>query len=167
VHYEDILTPNHVEIATLINADPPLLPVDAHQYMARCDEHGVPLRSQIPQDKWIFGIEDLLTLVASDGHPPATMQAQQSTEAGQQRAKTADGADWRAKTRELAQQIGETWWARGERNITVRRISVRVADEMAKESYKVYWGLQGPRSWNNIRNEALNGWKFTPPVEVA
>lgn len=74
--------------------------------------------------------------------------------------------DWTQKAREIAQEIGETKWHRGEREITARNIADGVATQLAKMESK-YWGIRGPRSANGVRNEALKGWKFRPPEDVA
>ncbi|WP_124715436.1 hypothetical protein [Burkholderia stagnalis] len=73
-------------------------------------------------------------------------------------------ADWCVKARQLADDIGLMMWNRGERRISARSVSPKVAEELAKD--KAFWGNQGPRSESNIRNEALKGWTFTPPPDT-
>jgi hypothetical protein len=77
----------------------------------------------------------------------------------------ATGVDWIVRARELAQAIGEEIWSVGVREVTVRGLSDRVATELGKE--RRYHGTRGPRSASNVRSEALKGWKFAPPDEVA
>ncbi|CAG9163842.1 hypothetical protein [Cupriavidus pinatubonensis] len=74
--------------------------------------------------------------------------------------------DWKKRAQELAQNMGAARWRRdGIRNQSTRSLSPAVAIEMAKDEYRKYWGMQGPRSESNIRNEALKGWKFVPPED--
>lgn len=73
----------------------------------------------------------------------------------------ATDAAWKTRARELAQEFGEAKWARGEREITARNICRVVAKELGKKPE--FHGNRGPRSESNVRNEALKGWKFSPP----
>lgn len=93
VDYVDILYPNHVEIATLLHADPPFSVVDPNRFVARCDQYGNALYLQVPKRSWIFYIDDLLTLVANQNETPATISAQQFDEASRHNAaaKSASG----------------------------------------------------------------------------
>jgi hypothetical protein len=76
----------------------------------------------------------------------------------------ASATDWVCRARELAQTIGEEKWRVGEREITARGVCERVATELCKEKY---YGTRGPRSASNVRSEALKGWRFSPPGNVA
>lgn len=78
-----------------------------------------------------------------------------------QAAPMMTSTDWQAKARELAQEIGEKRWRRNEREITARNVAKAVAIELGKDHR--YFGSRGPRSPNNIRSEALKGWRFQPP----
>ncbi|KFX60585.1 hypothetical protein KBK24_0137285 [Burkholderia sp. K24] len=71
------------------------------------------------------------------------------------------GGDWQDRARQLAQEIGERKWRSGQREITARSIAKPVAVELGKDHR--YFGSRGPRSPNNIRSEALKGWRFQPP----
>lgn len=73
---------------------------------------------------------------------------------------------WHVKARQLADDIGLMLWKRGERRISARSVSRKVAEELEKTEDGAYWGTQGPRSASNIRNQALKGWTFTPPVDA-
>lgn len=73
--------------------------------------------------------------------------------------------DWKDRAQELAQQIGEAKWQTGVCQVTARNICGAVASELAKDPK--YHGIQGPRTGNNIRSEALKGWKFLPPGDAA
>lgn len=75
----------------------------------------------------------------------------------------ATDAAWKTRARELAQEFGEAKWARGEREITARNICRAVAKELGKKPE--FHGNRGPRSESNVRNEALKGWKFSPPPD--
>lgn len=72
--------------------------------------------------------------------------------------------DWRAKARVIADRIGLEKYRTGMQQITARNICDAVANELALD--KTTWGQQGPRGADNVRNEGLRGWKFTPPKEV-
>ena len=96
---------------------------------------------------------------ASGGSPVA--------EAGTADSDEIPVADWRAKARELAQVIGMEKHCIGEREITARNVCEEVAARLAKLDKGQYWGQRGARSASTIRNEALKGWKFCPPEDVA
>lgn len=70
--------------------------------------------------------------------------------------------DWIAETVKIADRIGNERWDIGQRQITARNICDAVATELSQEANRRFWGKQGPRSADNIRNIALKGWKFVP-----
>ena len=77
----------------------------------------------------------------------------------------ADDDGWEANAWRLADEIGLKKWNRGERQFSVRSICEPVAAELGKGTTNnptVWWGTQGQRSADSIRN-ALKGWQFTPP----
>lgn len=99
---------------------------------------------------------------------PTSAQPEKMTDSAPPAVATSDvvtATDWRRRARELAQEIGERKWHSGWREITARGVCEAVATELAKDPQ--YHGNRGPRSSNNVRNEALNGWKFAPPLGVA
>jgi len=76
--------------------------------------------------------------------------------------ETPSGDDWKVKARAIADRIALEKYDRGEREITARNICDAVATELAKDS--TTHGIRGERSAGNIRNLAINGWKFIPPT---
>lgn len=106
-----------------------------------------------------------LCRISGETLPPwmnaATADTQQAPLPTASQAAPAEPKDWQVKALEIANEIALQRWLRGERQITARNISESVATKLGKESR--YQGNQGPRSASTVRNEALKGWKFTPP----
>lgn len=71
---------------------------------------------------------------------------------------------WITKARAIADRIGLEKFRAGIQQITARNICDAVATELSLD--KTTWGLQGPRSTDNVRNAGLRAWKFTPPKEA-
>lgn len=76
----------------------------------------------------------------------------------------ADDAGWQTKAKAEADRIGLEQYETGIRQITARSICDDVAAELAKDN--TTWGLQGPRTSNNVRTDGLRHWKFTPPKDT-
>lgn len=72
-----------------------------------------------------------------------------------------DTNDWIAKCRAIADRIGLEIYTTGRRHISGHFVSEAVADELGADEST--WGLQGPRSSENVRTKGLRGWKFKPP----
>jgi hypothetical protein len=76
-------------------------------------------------------------------------------------AKKSTGPDWKARAREIADEVGLMKWRQGQQEITIRNIVGRVAMELAKDP--VYRSKRGPRAEGSVRN-ALKGWEFVQPA---
>jgi len=72
---------------------------------------------------------------------------------------------WKSRALEIANQIALTRWKNGMREITARNICDAVASELAKDNSN--YGNRGPRMGGTVRNEALRGWKFSPPDGIS
>lgn len=104
-------------------------------------------------------------LASQSSVPPEALSAQTSEPSTNGQSERTNGDNWQERARELAQEIGLKKWNSGIRNISAREVAPSVATELGKE--RKYWGKQGARSESNVRNEALRGWTFQPPDNVA
>lgn len=95
---------------------------------------------------------------------PAEKPSSEVTDANSERAiADRDKDEWKVVARKLAQEIGEKKWRLGMREVTARNVAASVETQLSSIGERQYWGKRGPRSASSIRNEALVGWKFTPP----
>ena len=88
--------------------------------------------------------------------PPGTSQAP--------KGEAEPAKEWRIKARKIADEIAFERWNAGTREITSRNICDAVAKRLGKDQST--WGTRGERTGNNVRTEALKGWKFSPPDAV-
>ena len=72
------------------------------------------------------------------------------------------GDDWKVKARAIADNIGNERWETGQQQITARNIAAAVTTALALD-FSTH-GRLGPRGEDNVRNEGLRGWTFTPPI---
>jgi len=102
-------------------------------------------------------VEEELQRQYSEGKqaaPAAKVEAAPST--------SPSSGDWKIRAGQIADEIGLERWNSGIRQIAPRNINEAVATRLGEE--KKYWGTQGPRAANSVRNALMDiGWKFIPP----
>lgn len=73
--------------------------------------------------------------------------------------------DWRSKAREIADEVAlERCKQQGA--TSAHAVCKEVAKRLAKLESPKYHGAKGERSWHNVRNEGLSGWRFVRPESV-